>query len=82
MDRLCRIILSTTYWNALNGQGYSCVATLLQRVQESRNRFAHGHPEAIDDSLVEDVVAGLKDEHEGWIAVFNKSIAKVRSRQR
>lgn len=32
----------------------------------------HGNPEAIDDTLVRDVVTGLKDEHEGWIAVYNK----------
>ena len=40
----------------------------------------HGHPEAIDDALVEELVAGLKDEHEGWIAVFNRRLREARER--
>jgi hypothetical protein len=52
------------------------VSQLLTRVHHRRNEFAHGHPEAIDDVLVEELVAGLKTEHESWIAVFNKRIAK------
>ena len=47
-------------------------------VQKCRNRFTHGHPEAIDDALVEELVAGLKNEHEGWIAVFNRRLKEVR----
>ena len=66
------MVFSTTYWVDLNDLGYGKVAALLGRVQKCRNRFTHGHPEAIDDALVEELVAGLKDEHEGWIAVFNK----------
>jgi hypothetical protein len=32
----------------------------------------HGNPVAIDDNLVTQVVLQLKDEHEAWIAIFNK----------
>ncbi len=64
LDRLYKVIFSTTYWADLNDLGYSKVSHLLERVQERRNNFVHGHPEAIDDSLVGELVAGLKDEHE------------------
>ena len=79
MDKLYRVIFSTTYPADLNGLGYGQVAALLKRVQESRNRFAHGHPEAIDDALVEALVAGLKDEHDGWVAVFNERLKAARN---
>ena len=80
MDRLYKVVFSTTYRADLNDLGYGKAATLLKRVEQCRNRFAHGHPEAIDDSLVEELVAGLKDEHEGWIAVFNRSLRETRKR--
>ncbi len=75
LDRLYKVLFKTTYWSDLKDLGYSPVATLLQRVQKCRNEFAHGSPEAIDDKLVADLVAGLKEEHESWIAVFNKRIS-------
>ncbi len=78
LDRLYRIAFSTTYRADLNDLGYGKVAALLKRVEECRNRFTHGQPEAIDDSLVEALVAGLKDEHEGWIAVFNRRLREAR----
>lgn len=37
---------------------YGRVAALLKQVEQCRNRFTHGHPEAIDDTLVEELVAG------------------------
>ena len=80
MDRLYKVVFSTTYLADLNDLGYSKVAVLLRRVQKCRNRFTHGHPEAIDDALVEELVAGLKDEHEGWIAVFNTRLQEGRKR--
>ena len=73
LDRLYKVIFSTTYRADLSDLGYGNVAALLKRVEECRNRFAHGEPEAIVDSLVEPLVAALKAEHEGWIAVFNLS---------
>jgi len=32
---------------------------------------------AITDELVEAVVDNLRDEHEAWIAVFNRRVAKL-----
>ena len=78
MDRLYKVVFSTRYRADLNDLGYAKVAALLKRVEERRNRFTHGHPEGIDDALVEELVAGLKDEHEGWIAVFNRRLKEAR----
>ena len=80
MDRLYRVVFSSTYRGDLNDLGYGRVASLLKQVEQCRNRFTHGHPEAIDDALVEELVAGLKDEHEAWIAVFNKRLRESRER--
>jgi hypothetical protein len=49
----------------------------LAKVQEQRNQFAHGQPQAIDDNLVKSVVEKLKVEHEAWIAVFNKRATRI-----
>ena len=78
LDRLYRVVFSTTYRADLSDLEYGNVAALLKRVEACRNRFVHGEPEAIDDSLVDALVAGLKDEHEGWIAVFNRRLKEVR----
>ncbi len=75
LDRLYKVVFSTTYWADLDSLGYASISKLLTRVQQLRNEFAHGHPEAIDDALVADLVMGLKQEHESWISVFNKRIA-------
>lgn len=79
MDRLYKIAFSSTYRADLDELGYQNVSRLLVSVQKSRNAFTHGHPEAISDSLVEELVAGLKDEHESWIAVFNRRIRSTRA---
>jgi len=78
LDDLYEVVFSTTYFTDLTELGYARVAELLRRVQTARNRFAHGHPEAIDDPLVVDLVAGLDDEHEAWIAVFNRRLKEAR----
>ena len=44
--------------SGLNDLEYGRVAALLKQVEQCRNRFTHGHPEAIDDTLVEELVAG------------------------
>ena len=72
LEQLYKVIFSTTYSSDLKDLGFANVAELLERVRQKRNQFMHGQPEAIDDTLVEDLVAHLKDEHESWIAVFNK----------
>jgi len=76
LDRLYRISFHATYWSDLSTLGYDRLSTLLQQVQTRRNAFVHGHPEAIDDALVSSLIASLKDEHEAWIAVFNKRVAE------
>lgn len=77
MDRLYKVLFGSSYAGDLRALGYSGIADLLQRVQTQRNEFAHGHPEAIGDGLVEEMVAALKDEHESWIAVFNAKIKQA-----
>lgn len=79
LEKLYKVLFGTTYWVELKDIGFAHVAELLRRVHESRNRFAHGHPEAIDDALVSDLVAGLKDEHESWIRAFNRAVRRTRS---
>ncbi len=77
LDRLYRLLFSCTYWNDLETLGFGKIAELLKRLQEQRNQFAHGRPEALDDTLIHDLVESLKDEHESWIAVFNLRAATV-----
>jgi hypothetical protein len=82
LDRLYKVVFAATYWSDLTELGFRQIGELLQRVQERRNAFAHGQPAAIDEGLINDVVEGLKEEHEGWIAVFNKRAARPRSNDR
>ena len=42
MDKLYKMVFSTTYRADLNGLVYGELAALLKKVQECRNRFAHG----------------------------------------
>lgn len=72
LDRLYKIAFGTTYWADLEELHFAPVADLLKRTQQSRNAFMHGHPEAINDSLVEELILALKDEHESWVSVFNR----------
>jgi len=72
LDRLYRIVFGATYWSDLSDLGFERVATLLQYIQQRRNEFAHGQPATIDEEIINDLVEALKDEHEAWIAVFNK----------
>lgn len=53
------------------------ISKLLSLIQKKRNEFMHGQPEAIDDTLIDDIVGSLKEEHESWIEVFNLRVAKV-----
>ena len=46
LDRLYRVLFSTTYWTDLDDLGFSNVSALLERVQTCRNKFVHGHPES------------------------------------
>jgi hypothetical protein len=72
-----RIAFDSTYKKDLEDLGHADVWPHLAKVQERRNQFAHGNPQAIDDNLVKSVVEKLKVEHEAWIAVFNKRATRI-----
>lgn len=71
-----RVAFDSTYKNDLEAAGHGQVWSHLAKIQERRNQFAHGQPQAIDDVLVKAVVDNLKLEHEAWVAVFNKRAAR------
>ncbi len=77
LDRLYKVVFGGTYWSDLSEVGYPQVASLLQNVHQRRNDFTHGKPAAIDDRLVEDLIISLRDEHEAWIAVYNKRATRI-----
>lgn len=77
MNEFYRIVFDSTYREDLQHAGYPQIWTHISTVQERRNRFAHGWPQAIDDALVQTTVELLKAEHEAWIAVFNKRVARA-----
>jgi hypothetical protein len=66
------VAFSSTYKKDLEEIGHGHIWPHLALIQERRNQFAHGQPQAIDDALVQKVVEKMKEEHEAWIAVFNK----------
>ena len=74
MDQIYDVVFSGSYLGDLNELGFGKSAEILRRVQKARNLFMHGQPHVVDDRLVEDVILGLKDEHEGWISVYNKQL--------
>jgi hypothetical protein len=75
MNEFYRIVFGSTYREDLAEIGHSQIWPHLALIQERRNSFAHGQPQAIDDVLVQRTVEMLKAEHESWIAVFNKRTA-------
>lgn len=81
LDRLYNILFGTTYGKDLSELGYEHVWRHLTEVQQSRNAFSHGNPGAINDQLVESVIAMLEIEHESWIAVFNRCISRSRDKE-
>ena len=70
--RLYKIIHNSTYFDDLSEHGFQDIADLLISIHERRTQFAHGNPQAIDDSTVTTLVESLKREHEAWITVFNR----------
>jgi len=72
-----RVAFDSTYKKDLEEVGHGQVWSHLSKVQERRNQFAHGRPQAIDDALVKTVVQNLRVEHEAWIAVFNKRATRI-----
>ncbi|WP_426825287.1 hypothetical protein [Ralstonia pseudosolanacearum] len=78
MKQLYQILFGVKYLDDLIAVGAENVSGHLARVQDARNRFVHGDPEALSDALVEDVVSNLKAEHDAWIAVFNRRVSMMR----
>jgi len=76
LNDLYRVAFNSTYKGDLEEVGHSGLWPHLAQIQERRNLFSHGQPQAIDDALVQAVVENLKVEHESWIAVFNKRAAR------
>jgi len=74
MRALYQILFGATYFDDLAEVGAEEIGGHLGRVQDCRNRFVHGEPSAISDKLAEDVVGLLKQEHDAWIAVFNRRV--------
>jgi len=72
-----RVAFDSTYKKDLEEVGHGQIWAHLAQVQERRNAFAHGQPQAIDDALVQAVVEKLKAEHDSWIAVFNKRATRL-----
>jgi hypothetical protein len=71
-----RVAFDSTYKADLEAVGHGQVWNHLAKVQERRNLFAHGQPQAADDGLVTAIVENLRAEHEGWVAVFNRRAAR------
>ncbi len=78
MRALYQILFGVKYLDDLMAVGAEHIGGHPSRVQACRNRFVHGEPKAISDGLVEAVVRLLREEHEAWIAVFNRHIALSR----
>lgn len=78
MKKLYQILFGVRYLDDLIAVGAEPVGGHLARVQDARNRFAHGDPGAISDQLVEAVVKNMELEHDAWIAVFNRRISLQR----
>ncbi len=75
LNEFYRIAFASTYKDDLEDVGYGTIWPRLVSIQEKRNLFAHGQPQAIDEALVQSTVEMIKTEHEAWIAVFNKRAA-------
>ena len=78
LNEFYKVAFDTTYRSDLVSLGYSDVSDHLSRVQTQRNEFVHGTPQSISDSLATSVVGMLKREHESWIAIYNRRVARPR----
>lgn len=76
LDRLHRVLFATTYAKDLDQLGHEAVRQHLENVQEQRNAFMHGNPEAISDGLVEETVKMMPAFQEAWTQAFNLRCAK------
>jgi hypothetical protein len=70
------VLFQSTYKQDLNQVGGATVWGKLELIQQQRNAFMHGNPQAIDDGLVEVVVTMIPDFHEAWIRSYNLRCAR------
>ena len=80
LNKFYKIAFNSTYHSDLESLGYSDVSEQLRTIQERRNEFVHGSPQSIDDALATSVVEMLKQEHEAWIAVYNRRVSRPRTK--
>jgi hypothetical protein len=80
-DQLYRILFRVTFRNDLVQIGHQDIADHLKRVQDRRNEFVHGNPEAIDDDLVSETVLKLQDVQAAWVQIFNRRCTGKPGRQ-
>lgn len=78
MNQLYRILFDVRYFDDLASVGAESISGHLARIQDARNRFVHGDPEALSDAVVEAVVRRLKSEHDVWIEVYNRRMGVLR----
>jgi len=74
--RLYKVMFGGNYFDDLAKLGFPGMATLLDDLHKRRNDFSHGNPSAINEATVVSLVDSLKEEHEAWIAVFNKRASR------
>lgn len=75
MRQLYQILFGVKYLDDLIAVGAEAMGGYLARVQDARNRFVHGDPEALSDGPVEAVVRNMKVEHDAWVAVYNRRLS-------
>ena len=71
LDRLYKVVFGASYAADLQNLGKRDIWDLIREVQDARNRFMHGDPKAITESLTLKVVGRMRDEHEAWIQIYN-----------
>jgi hypothetical protein len=76
LDRLHRILFKNRYVDDLDQLGYTSVRQHLEKIQQQRNSFVHGSPEAISDQLVNETVMAMPSFQQAWIESFNLRCAK------
>jgi len=71
LDELHKSLWGVSFWEDLAALDYLPLAQQIRTIQERRNAFIHGDPEAIDDSLVAQTMGILMDVQFAWIKLFN-----------
>lgn len=77
MDQLYTILFASSFMSDMKEAGYLHIYNHLKSVQEKRNRFMHGDPEAITDELVIGTVELLQECQIAWMALYNKRCTKI-----